>query len=64
MLQKTIGAAALAWLLLAAAPVLAGGCPAHYMDGRLPEIRNPKLASATRESVSYTHLTLPTNREV
>jgi endonuclease G len=49
MLQKRIGAAALAWLLLAAAPAFAGGCPAHYMDGRLPEIRNPKLASATRE---------------
>jgi endonuclease G len=49
MLQKSLGAAALAWLLLAAAPALAGGCPAHYMDGRLPEIRNQKLASATRE---------------
>lgn len=27
----------------------AGGCPAHYVDGRLPEIRNPKLAPVTRE---------------
>jgi endonuclease G len=27
----------------------AGGCPAYYVDGRLPEIRNPRLASATRE---------------
>jgi endonuclease G len=27
----------------------AGSCPAYYVDGRLPEIRNPKLASATRE---------------
>jgi endonuclease G len=49
MLQKYSGAAALAWLLLAAAPAFAGGCPAHYMDGRLPEIRNQKLASATQE---------------
>ncbi len=49
MLQKIIGRATLAWLLLAAAPAFAGGCPAHYVDGRLPEIRNPKLASATRE---------------
>ena len=49
MLQKSMGAVALAWLLLASAPVVAGGCPAHYMDGRLPEIRNQKLAAATRE---------------
>jgi endonuclease G len=35
--------------LLAAGAASAGGCPAHYVDGRLPEIRNPKLASATRE---------------
>lgn len=49
MLQKSLGAAALAWLLLAAAPAYAGGCPAHYMDGRLPEIHNQKLAAATRE---------------
>lgn len=49
MLQKSLGAAAFACLLLAAAPSFAGGCPAHYMDGRLPEIRNPRLASATRE---------------
>ncbi len=27
----------------------AGGCPAYYVAGRLPEIRNAKLASATRE---------------
>ena len=50
MLQRSLGAAALAWLLLAAAaPALAGDCPSHYVDGRLPEIRNPKLATATRE---------------
>lgn len=49
MLQQSLGAAALAWLLLAAAPASAGACPAHYVDGRLPEIRNQKLASATKE---------------
>ena len=51
MLQKLIGATSLAWLLLAGAtaPAFAGECPAHYVDGRLPEIRNAKLASATRE---------------
>ncbi|MES2298255.1 MAG: DNA/RNA non-specific endonuclease [Pseudomonadota bacterium] len=36
----------------AAAPAAVAGapaCPAHYVDGRMPEIRNPKLAGATRE---------------
>jgi endonuclease G len=41
-------AAALGMALLASS-AWAGGCPAHYVDGRLPEIRNPKLSSATRE---------------
>jgi endonuclease G len=49
MLQKRFGAAVLAWLLLAAAPAFAGDCPAHYVDGRLPEIRNQKLVNGTRE---------------
>jgi endonuclease G len=44
---KFVTAAALAWTLSAAA--WGAGCPAHYVDGRPPEIRNPKLASATRE---------------
>ena len=35
--------------LLAAGSAIAGGCPAYYVDGRLPEIRNPKLANATHE---------------
>jgi endonuclease G, mitochondrial len=35
--------------LAAASSACAGGCPAYYVDGRLPEIRNPRLASATRE---------------
>jgi endonuclease G len=41
-------AAALGLALLARG-AWAGGCPAHYVDGRLPEIRNPRLSSATRE---------------
>jgi endonuclease G len=41
-------AAGLALALLAQG-AWAGGCPAHYVDGRLPEIRNPKLSAATRE---------------
>ncbi len=49
MLQKRLGAALVAWLLLAATPAWAGACPGHYVDGRLPEIRNAKLAAATRE---------------
>jgi endonuclease G len=36
-------------MAVVAAGAWAGGCPAHYVDGRLPEIRNPKLSSATRE---------------
>jgi len=28
---------------------LAGNCPAHYVDGRLPEFRNDKLSRATTE---------------
>lgn len=36
-------------LLLGSAAALAGACPAYYVDGRAPEIRNPKLAVATRE---------------
>ena len=44
----------LARLGLLAAVLLSGaahgaGCPSHYLDGRAPEIRNPKLAVATRE---------------
>lgn len=41
----------LAGLALAAVAAAAhgGSCPAHYMEGRLPEIRNDRLASATRE---------------
>ncbi|MCA1857620.1 DNA/RNA non-specific endonuclease [Massilia oculi] len=37
--------------VLAASPAsaaVAASCPSHYLDGRPPEIRNPKLAAATR----------------
>ncbi|CAN7337697.1 DNA/RNA non-specific endonuclease [Pseudoduganella sp. LjRoot289] len=46
MIQKLIAAGAFA---LASGWVFAGACPSHYVDGRAPEIRNAKLASATRE---------------
>ncbi len=49
MLKKILPRLVLTIGLLAAIPALAGGCPAHYVDGRLPEIRNPKLGSAVRE---------------
>ena len=49
MIQRTLAGLVLGWTLLASAAALAGGCPAHYVDGRLPEIRNPKLSGATRE---------------
>ena len=54
MLRKIVAAHGAAGVLLAAmwlasSAVWAGGCPAYYVEGRLPEIRNPKLASATRE---------------
>jgi endonuclease G len=35
-------------LVLAAAPALAAGCTDLYLAGRAPELRNPKLAPATR----------------
>lgn len=45
MLKRVVAA----WLLLSASAAFASGCPAHYVDGRLPEIRNPKLQAATKE---------------
>ncbi|SFD26520.1 DNA/RNA non-specific endonuclease [Massilia yuzhufengensis] len=44
-----LGRVSLLAALLAAGAVQAAGCPSHYLDGRAPEIRNPKLAAATRE---------------
>jgi len=49
MLQKTGIKAAFLAALLAPALALASNCPDHYADGRAPEIRNQKLAVATRE---------------
>lgn len=49
MSQKMIAGALLACSLFASHFAFAGGCPAHYVDGRLPEIRNQKLISATQE---------------
>lgn len=39
-------------VLLAAgvcASALAGNCPLHYVDGRMPEIQNPRMQAATTE---------------
>jgi endonuclease G len=49
MFFTSFARAALLCSTLVGTAAWAGGCPAHYVDGRLPEIRNPKLASATRE---------------
>lgn len=46
MILRIVASLALA---LSAATALAGQCPLHYVEGRLPEIRNPKLTQATRE---------------
>jgi endonuclease G len=49
MFKRFVAGAALLATVLAAGAAQAGSCPGHYVDGRLPEIRNPKLATATRE---------------
>ncbi|WP_317205680.1 DNA/RNA non-specific endonuclease [Janthinobacterium sp.] len=49
MIQKTIAGLLLACGAMAAGLAHAGACPVHYVDGRLPEIRNQKLSGATRE---------------
>ncbi|KQQ97386.1 DNA/RNA non-specific endonuclease [Massilia sp. Leaf139] len=53
MFQKLFAGLALGAALLAPALVpslaLASNCPSHYLDARAPEIKNPKLATATRE---------------
>lgn len=46
MIRKLITAGALA---LVSGLAFATACPNHYVDGRTPEIRNPKLAAATKE---------------
>ena len=42
-------AAALLCGLLSSSLALAGNCPSHYVDGRLPEIRNAKMNAVTTE---------------
>ena len=53
MMQRTIARLGLACGLLATAlaanTAWAAACPAHYVDGRPPEITNPKLDVATTE---------------
>lgn len=47
--RRALHALVVSLSLVCALPAWAGGCPAHYVDGRLPEIRNPKMASSARE---------------
>ena len=49
MIQRAIVAIVLAGGLWAAGGVEAAQCPAHYVDGRPPEIRNEKMAVAATE---------------
>lgn len=49
MFHRLISAVAIAGALLLPGLAAASACPGHYADGRSPEIRNPKLAAATRE---------------
>jgi endonuclease G len=49
MLRSITASLILACSVLAANFAFAAGCPAHYVDGRLPEISNPKLGSKTQE---------------
>ena len=49
MFHQILAGCTLAAVLLGSAAAAAGNCPSHYVDGRLPEIRNPRLAVDTRE---------------
>ena len=49
LIQRSVAAATLVCGLLAAGLAAAGECPAFYVDGRLPEIRNTKMTNATTE---------------
>ncbi len=49
MLKRVVAGAWLLAALSVAGAAVASGCPNHYVDGRLPEIRNPKLQAATKE---------------
>jgi len=48
-ITRLVGRIAVAGALLAAGAAQAASCPVHYVDGQPPEIRNPKLSTATRE---------------
>ncbi|TFW13435.1 DNA/RNA non-specific endonuclease [Duganella callida] len=48
-LQRSLALAALLCGALASGLAAAGACPAHYVDGRLPEIRNARMNAATTE---------------
>lgn len=49
LIQRSAAAVTVVVGLLAAGLAAASQCPAHYVDGRLPEIRNPKMGAATTE---------------
>jgi endonuclease G len=49
MLRSFLARLCLAAALLLSGAVHGAGCPSHYLDGRAPEFRNPKLAAETRE---------------
>ncbi|WP_020654074.1 DNA/RNA non-specific endonuclease [Massilia niastensis] len=49
MFRTLFARIAVAGALFAAGAAQAASCPVHYLDGRPPEIRNAKLATATRE---------------
>ncbi|MFA9217967.1 MAG: DNA/RNA non-specific endonuclease, partial [Sphingomonadaceae bacterium] len=48
-LPRALSALLLSGGLLCSELALAGACPAHYLDGQLPEFRLPKLSAATTE---------------
>jgi endonuclease G len=49
LFQRSVVAAAWACGLFASNLAWAIACPAHYVDGRLPEIRNTRMTAATTE---------------
>ncbi|OFA00928.1 DNA/RNA non-specific endonuclease [Duganella phyllosphaerae] len=49
LIQRSAAAVFIAGGLLAAGLAAASQCPAHYVDGRAPDILNPKMEAATTE---------------
>jgi len=49
LIQRSAAAVTVVAGLLAAGLAAASQCPIHYVDGRAPEIRNPKMGAATTE---------------